>query len=71
MAVHSEGTKREYLLKIVMRNSESAKDYLAPVIPELKATLGESAVINIEQVKEIPVLASGKRKPVVNEWKKL
>ena len=62
--------QKEYLLKIVMRNSDSAKDYLAPVIPELKATLGESAVINIEQVNEIPVLASGKRKPVVNEWKK-
>lgn len=62
--------QKEYLLKIVMRTSVSAKEYLTPVIPVLKSTLGESAVINIEQVDEIPVLASGKRKPVVNEWKK-
>lgn len=62
--------QKKYLLKIVMRTSVGAKEYLTPVIPELKSTLGESAVINIEQVDEIPVLASGKRKPVVNEWKK-
>ncbi len=59
----------EYLLKIVMRSNKCAADYLASVIPDLKNTLGASAIIAIEQVDEIPVLASGKRKPVVNEWK--
>mgnify|MGYP003292675428 FL=1 len=63
-------SQNEYLLKIVMRSAERASDYLAEVIPLLKETLGSTAIINIEQVDDIPVLASGKRKPVVNEWKK-
>ena len=61
--------QKEYLLKIVMRSSERASDYLSGVIPLLKETLGSTAIVNIEQVDDIPVLASGKRKPVVNEWK--
>ncbi|MGN0613940.1 MAG: hypothetical protein ACI4JB_08585 [Porcipelethomonas sp.] len=39
-------------------------------VNELKELLGDSATIEIEKVDEIPVLASGKRKPVINEWKK-
>ena len=52
-----------------MRTSENASDYLSDVIPLLKETLGFTAIINIDQVDDIPVLASGKRKMVVNEWK--
>lgn len=63
-------SQKEYLLKIVMRSSEKAADYLSDVIPLLKETLGKTAIVNIEQVDDIPVLASGKRKPLVNEWKK-
>ena len=53
-----------------MRKSIDASTYLHSAIAELKSVLGEAANINIEQVDDIPVLASGKRKPVVNEWKK-
>lgn len=62
--------QKEYLLKIVMRTQASAIHYLEQVIPILKETLGEDAVVSIEQTNDIPVLASGKRKPVVNEWKR-
>lgn len=61
--------QREYILRIVMRTSEKASDSLSDVIPLLKETLGSTAIINIDQVDDIPVLASGKRKMVVNEWK--
>lgn len=60
----------EYLLKIIMRNDDDANTYLHSAITELKSVLGQAANIMIEQVNDIPVLASGKRKPVVNEWKK-
>lgn len=50
-----------------MRNGD-ANTYLHSAITELKSVLGQDANILIEQVNDIPVLASGKRKPVVNEW---
>lgn len=59
----------EYMLKIVMRSDKKAEEYLLPVLSDLKAILGIDAVIKIEQVYEIPILASGKRKSVINEWK--
>jgi len=37
---------------------------------KIKALLGEEAKIEVEYIKEIPVLASGKRRYIVNEWKK-
>ncbi|MCQ2592440.1 MAG: hypothetical protein MJ188_06605 [Treponema sp.] len=55
-----------YLLKM---NYEEQLDLLR-IISELKLILGEDAEINIERVDDIPVLASGKRKPVICEWKK-
>ncbi len=61
--------QKEYLLKIVMKTEKPAWKYLQPVLPVLRETLGEDAIITILQTDEIPVLASGKRKPVVNEWK--
>lgn len=62
--------QKEYLLKIVMRTNTAANQYLEPVISVLKETLGEDATVSIEETNDIPVLASGKRKPVINEWKK-
>jgi len=35
---------------------------------ELKHTIGIDATISIEVVNNIPLLKSGKRKVVVNEW---
>ena len=39
------------------------------VLNELKGILGEKADISVELVNDIPLLTSGKRKPVVCEWK--
>jgi phenylacetate-CoA ligase len=58
----------EYVLKVILSQSESI-DYLNEAIQNLKETLGEEAIIIIEKVDGIPTLASGKRKPVINEWK--
>lgn len=45
-------------------------DSVVKMISQFKEFLGEAATISIEYVNDIPVLASGKRKPVVNNWKK-
>ena len=60
--------QKNYILKIVMDNPK--RGYLDGAVDVLKETLGSDAMIEIEYVNEIPVLASGKRKPVVNQWKK-
>lgn len=59
--------EKNYLLKIVMGNA--IEGYLDSAIDTLIETLGADAEIEIEYVNEIPVLASGKRKPVVNQFK--
>lgn len=56
----------EYRLKIVVRNDDLPQE---EVVGLLREKLGDNADIKIEFVDEIPVLASGKRKPVVNNWK--
>jgi len=58
--------QKEYLLKI---NKKEGFDE-ANTISEIKALIGEDAVLSTEYVDEIPVLASGKRKSVICEWKK-
>lgn len=58
--------KKDYLIRIILRNGEMN---LTEIINQLKEHLGFDANIQIECVTEIPVLASGKRKPVVNNWK--
>ena len=40
------------------------------ILEALKAIVGELAQINIEYVDEIPVLHSGKRRYIANEWRK-
>lgn len=65
--------EKEYELRLIMRNKEASADYLSiylsNLLPLLQDTVGNSSHIEIKIVDEIPVLASGKRKPVVNEWK--
>jgi len=57
----------KYLLKIKTADMEKSEDCME----KLKELLGGAdVVINMELVDEITVLASGKRKPVVNEWKR-
>lgn len=60
--------QREYLLKLnapddFLREEELKKNLLA--------LLGANAVVTIKRVNEIPVLSSGKRRYVVNEWKRV
>lgn len=40
-------------------------------VEQLKEILGNDSEIEVEYVDEIPILDSGKRKPVINEWKKI
>lgn len=61
-----EGEK-EYKLKVVMRCEDPN---LKSIVDQLKEYIGKDAVVTIEKVSDIPVLASGKRKPCVNNWKK-
>lgn len=61
--------EKEYCLKVIMQQHCDTNKYLEPAISELLKVLGSDAIINIEQVNEIPVLSSRKRKPVINEWK--
>ncbi len=57
--------KNDYLLKL---NATTDID-LEKIIQETKSIIGNGN-ISIEFVDDIPVLASGKRKPVICEWKK-
>lgn len=59
----------EYLLKVILSYVSNEQD-LSEVIESLKESLGKDAKIKIEKVEGIPTLQSGKRKPVINEWKK-
>lgn len=61
-----EGEK-EYKLKVVMRREDQKLD---SIVEQLKEYIGKDAIVTIERVTDIPVLASGKRKPCVNNWKK-
>ncbi len=62
-----QNSKKEYTLNLIMRGDDSN---LPSIINQLKEYLGSDADIKISKVEDIPVLASGKRKPVVNNWKK-
>lgn len=57
--------KKEYVLKIVLSGEHFSK--AAEVKKELCDTFGQDANIQIEYVNDIPVLNSGKRKPVICE----
>lgn len=61
----------DYTLKLTL--TEGNAGGVLPAEGEVKqallSLLGEQARISFEYVKEIPVLNSGKRKAVVNEWK--
>lgn len=58
--------KKDYILKLVLKRED--KKQVADMIAEIKDFLGLDANITVEYVNEIPVLRSGKRKPVKNEW---
>lgn len=57
--------KKEYLVRLNLTENGSVED----TVQEIKAVLGEDAEVCVEYVDDIPVLASGKRKSVICEWK--
>lgn len=57
----------KYLLKLNVPDSFGNTD---KVVEVLKSQLGSDAIIDIEKVCEIPVLNSGKRRYIVNEYMK-
>lgn len=60
---------KKYTLRLCIENKEiTKKEY--EFIQKLKNILGEDAEVKIEWINEIPVLSSGKRKVIINEWKK-
>ena len=58
--------ERTYEIRICFRTGEEKDAILAQV----KAIVGEGADVEIVPVEDIPVLRSGKKKPVVQEWKR-
>lgn len=61
---------KEYHLKLIVGVNWDKKDEES-VTTLLKEALGNDAIMRIHYVDDIPVLSSGKRKPVINEWKQL
>lgn len=59
--------EKNYVLRLCLEKAQNEIIGLAEL--GLKALLGDDAVISIECVNETPVLCSGKRKVVINEWK--
>lgn len=59
--------KGEYILKL---NVDQRFHQEVDVVQSLRRVLGETASIHVQKVDEVPVLASGKRRYIVNEWVK-
>ena len=64
-----EGAKDYKMLLNLCSNDEFKRE--DEMVEMLKSFLGKDAVIFVEYVKEIPVLKSGKRKQVVNNYKQV
>jgi len=60
--------QKDYLLKLNTGTKYPLKTH--EIINDLKKYTGEDSEISVEFVEEIPVLGSGKRKKIVNEYKK-
>lgn len=60
-------SEKDYLLKL-NADKDFSRDF--EIDRALTQHLGEDAVITIEKVDEIPVLSSGKRRYIVNEYKR-
>lgn len=59
--------EKSYLLRLSLE--KKSEDVVRLAEKELKTLLGTDAAIAVECVDEIPVLSSGKRKVVINQWK--
>ena len=52
-----------------MRDRNISLNYINEIILALKEPIGIDSNIRVELVDEVPILASGNRKPIINEWK--
>lgn len=59
--------EKEYLVKL---NTKEDFAFERELISSFKDDFGKDAIITVAHVDEIPPLSSGKRKKVVNEYKK-
>lgn len=59
----------KYILRLSIKD-ERIKLQESEIILKMKEILGDNAHITIEWTDEIPILNSGKRRVVINEWKK-
>lgn len=61
--------EKEYLLNLCLQDKslESKKEHYIKLV---KDVVGEDAVVEVKFLDEIPVLNSGKRKLIINNWKK-
>lgn len=57
---------KDYNLVLVLKHED--EKHVADMVGQIKSFLGEDANISVNIVDEIPLLRSGKRKPVKNEW---
>lgn len=58
---------KRYRLKLNVPKTFTREDEVTGLMKQL---LGQDAEVVVERVEEIPVLASGKRRYIVNEWKR-
>jgi phenylacetate-CoA ligase len=58
---------KEYLIKINIGDKEFNQTDI--LVKDLKSYVGSDAIINLEFVNDIPILASGKRKKIVDNYK--
>ena len=62
-----QNDRKDYTLVLVLKQEDN--EAVSDMIEQIKSFLGKDANIMIKRVNEIPLLRSGKRKPVKNEWK--
>ncbi len=60
--------EKKYELRLTLKSEPAGQ--MADLAAGLRNILGQDAELEIKEVRDIPVLSSGKRKPVMNEWKK-
>lgn len=58
--------RKEYSLRLVLNSH--GDDTVEEIRRNIREILGEDANITVKLVDDIPILQSGKRKPVVNDW---
>ena len=58
--------ERDYCLRLVLKNKD--KRSIEEIRQNIMDILGHGADVKIEVTDDIPVLQSGKRKPVLNNW---